>query len=88
MPLGQPLSLGFQISYFLAKLYINIYHIKIKTFPSVVSEEKSGQNLSGFRHARGQALVSDNLNCETLLHSFTFISSIFPNFRIGHPLVS
>ena len=36
MPLGQPLSPGFQISNFLAKLYINIYHIR--TIPLVVSE--------------------------------------------------
>ena len=28
MPLGQPLSPGFQISNFVAKLCINIYHIK------------------------------------------------------------
>ena len=28
MPSGKPLSLGFQFSNFLAKLYINIYHIQ------------------------------------------------------------
>ena len=86
----QPSSLGFQISNFLAKLYINIYHIKknVRTIPSVVREIKSRQNFSGFEHANGPALESDILNFETLLHNFTSISTIFQNFRTIRPAVT
>ena len=36
---GQPLSPGFQIPNFFAKLFINSDHIKIRTIPTVVSEK-------------------------------------------------
>ena len=59
MPPGQPLSLGFQISNFLAKLYISIFIISknFRTIPSVGSEMKFRQNFSGFGHTCGPALV-------------------------------
>ena len=70
---GQPLSLGFQISKFLAKLYINIYqHLyisiyrnKIRTIPSVVSEKYYGQKFGDFGHAIGPALEKYILIFET-----------------------
>ena len=42
MPPGQPLSPRYQISNFLASLYINIYHItkNVRTISSVVSPDK------------------------------------------------
>ena len=38
-------------------------------------------------HTRGAALESDILNFKTLLHKFTSISTMFPNFRRIRPVV-
>ena len=71
MPLGQPLSQGFQISNFLAILYIYIYHIKQISKQSLqwLVRCSPDKNFSGFGHARGPALESDFLNFETLLQN-------------------
>ena len=66
IPPGQPLRLGFQISNFVAKLCINIYHIKISKQPSVVHKNGLVKNLGCFGHARGPALESNISNFKTL----------------------
>ena len=90
MPPGHPSSLGFQISNLSAKLYINIisYQNFFRTFPSVVSENKSKQNLDCFGHASGPALESSISNFKTLLHNFKSISTTSPNFRTIRPVVT
>ena len=64
------------------------YQKKFRTIPSVASKILSGQNFSGFGHARGPALVSNILNFETLLHNFTSISTISLYFRTIRPVVT
>ena len=84
MPPGQPLSLRFQFPNFLAKLYINIYHIKTKLQNNPFSGSREIAQKKCWRffgHARGPALESDNWNFETLLHNFTSISTLSSIFR-------
>ena len=52
------------------------------------SEKQSGQYVGGFGHARGPALEPDILNFETLRHKFVSISSIYPNIRTIHSVVT
>ena len=48
--------------------------------------EQLHQRQKLFGQARGPALESDILNFKTLLHKFTSISTMFPNFRTIRPV--
>ena len=84
------LSPGFQISNSLAKLYINIYHIKKNSGQSLqwLGRNSLDKILAVLDTHVGQPSDIMILNFETLLHNFTSISTISPNFRTIRPVVT
>ena len=86
MPLGQPLSPGFKISNFFEKLYINIYNIKkLEQSLQWLVRNSPDKILAILGSPWANVIKSDILNFKTL---FTSISTISPNFRTIHPVVT